>query len=64
MVYVAGWMSNVDLMREQPELRSFLRRVADFANRLVVIDRRGTGLSKPCERGARTRANGWTTFGL
>jgi len=43
-VYVAGWFSNVDLIWEQPDIAPFLRRLAR-SGRLIVFDRRGTGLS-------------------
>lgn len=44
IVYVPGWVSNVELAWEVPELSRFLRRLASFA-RLIVFDKRGTGLS-------------------
>jgi class 3 adenylate cyclase len=43
-VYVAGWFSNVDLIWEQQDIAPFLRRLAR-SGRLIVFDRRGTGLS-------------------
>jgi class 3 adenylate cyclase len=46
VVYTAGWFSNVDLMWEQPEIAPFLNGISSFA-RLIVFDRRGTGLSDP-----------------
>jgi class 3 adenylate cyclase len=46
LVYVPGWVSNVELMWEEPRLASFLQRLASFA-RLIVFDKRGTGLSDP-----------------
>jgi pimeloyl-ACP methyl ester carboxylesterase len=44
LVYVPGWISNVELMWEEPELARFLRRLASFS-RLILFDKRGTGLS-------------------
>lgn len=44
LVYVPGWLSNVEMMWENPLLARFLRRLASFS-RLVVFDKRGTGLS-------------------
>jgi pimeloyl-ACP methyl ester carboxylesterase len=44
LVYVPGWISNVEMMWENPALASFLRRLASFT-RLIVFDKRGTGLS-------------------
>jgi pimeloyl-ACP methyl ester carboxylesterase len=44
LVYVPGWMSNVEMMWENPQLARFLRCLASFS-RLIVFDKRGTGLS-------------------
>jgi len=44
LVYVPGWVSNIELMWEDPELARFLRRLASFS-RLILFDKRGTGLS-------------------
>src|SRR5438045_1208568 len=44
LVYVPGWVSNVELMWEEPALEHFLSRLASFS-RLILFDKRGTGLS-------------------
>jgi pimeloyl-ACP methyl ester carboxylesterase len=44
IVYIPGWFSNVDLIWEQPDVAPFLRRLTRSA-RLIVFDRRGTGIS-------------------
>jgi pimeloyl-ACP methyl ester carboxylesterase len=44
LVWVPGWVSQLDLYWEEPSLERFLRRLATFA-RVVVFDRRGLGLS-------------------
>jgi pimeloyl-ACP methyl ester carboxylesterase len=44
LVLVPGWVSNVDLMWQEPTHERFLRRLASFA-RLILFDKRGTGLS-------------------
>jgi pimeloyl-ACP methyl ester carboxylesterase len=44
LVYVPGWVSNVEVMWEDPGLARFLRRLASFS-RLITFDKRGTGLS-------------------
>ena len=46
LVFVPGWISNVDLFWEVPACRRFFSRLASFA-RLIVFDKRGTGLSDP-----------------
>jgi pimeloyl-ACP methyl ester carboxylesterase len=45
ILYVPGWLSNVDIMWESPEYETFLRRLASFS-RLIVMDRRGYGCSE------------------
>ena len=44
LVYVPGWISNVELMWEEPTLARFLRRLSSFS-RVITFDKRGTGLS-------------------
>jgi len=44
LVYVPGWVSNVEAMWEQPTMATFLGRLASFS-RLILFDKRGTGLS-------------------
>jgi pimeloyl-ACP methyl ester carboxylesterase len=44
LVYVSGWVSNVDLMWDDRFLAPFLNRIASFS-RLITFDKRGVGLS-------------------
>jgi pimeloyl-ACP methyl ester carboxylesterase len=44
LVYVPGWVSNIELMWEEPAMAHFLERLASFS-RLILFDKRGTGLS-------------------
>jgi pimeloyl-ACP methyl ester carboxylesterase len=44
LVFVPGWVSNVDVFWEEPALARFLTRLASFS-RLILFDKRGTGLS-------------------
>lgn len=46
LVYVPGWISNIEVMWEDPGLARILRRLASFS-RLITFDKRGTGLSDP-----------------
>jgi len=48
LVYVPGWVSNVELMWDDPALASLLRRLAGFA-RVILFDKRGTGMSDPVD---------------
>jgi pimeloyl-ACP methyl ester carboxylesterase len=44
LIWVPGWISNVEESWEVPEYAHFLRRLASFS-RLILFDKRGTGLS-------------------
>jgi pimeloyl-ACP methyl ester carboxylesterase len=44
LVYVPGWISNVELTWEEPSVARFFERLASFS-RLILFDKRGTGLS-------------------
>jgi pimeloyl-ACP methyl ester carboxylesterase len=44
LVFVMGWVSNVELAWEEPAFARFLMRLASFS-RLILFDKRGTGLS-------------------
>lgn len=44
ILYIPGWVSNIDMMWAEPRLAAFLTRLSLFA-RLIIFDKRGTGLS-------------------
>ncbi|GAA3522849.1 hypothetical protein GCM10022393_41920 [Aquimarina addita] len=44
LVYIPGWVSNIDSMWNCPELVSFLQELGKIA-RVILFDKRGTGLS-------------------
>ncbi len=44
LVYVPGWVSNIDMMWVDPKISDFLIRLTQFS-RVIVFDKRGTGLS-------------------
>jgi pimeloyl-ACP methyl ester carboxylesterase len=44
LVFVPGWISNVEVFWEEPAVVRFFERLASFA-RLILFDKRGTGLS-------------------
>ena len=44
LVFVPGWVSNIEVYWEEPALARFLTRLASFS-RLILFDKRGTGLS-------------------
>src|SRR5918999_6397322 len=46
LVYVPGWISNIELMWVEPAHAHLLERLASFS-RLILFDKRGTGMSDP-----------------
>lgn len=44
LVFVMGWVSNIEMFWTEPHFARFLDRLASFS-RLIVFDKRGTGLS-------------------
>ncbi|MBI2156556.1 MAG: adenylate/guanylate cyclase domain-containing protein [Candidatus Rokubacteria bacterium] len=46
LVFVHGWISHIEHLWEEPSVARFLRRLASFS-RLILLDKRGTGLSDP-----------------
>jgi pimeloyl-ACP methyl ester carboxylesterase len=44
LVFVLGWVSNLEVVWENPTVARFLQRLASFS-RLILFDKRGTGLS-------------------
>jgi pimeloyl-ACP methyl ester carboxylesterase len=46
LILLHGWVSHLELMWEQPAAARFLRRLSSFS-RLILCDKRGTGLSDP-----------------
>ena len=48
LVVVPGWFSHLDLQWENPPWRAFIMELASFT-RLVLYDKRGTGLSDPVD---------------
>jgi pimeloyl-ACP methyl ester carboxylesterase len=44
LVFVPGWVSNLDVFWEEPAMARFFTRLSSFT-RLILFDKRGTGLS-------------------
>ena len=57
LVFIPGFISNVEHGWEYPPLAHFFRRLASFA-RLIVFDKRGTGMSDPGAVAAAAHARG------
>lgn len=50
MILVAGWVSNIEEMWNLPELAAWMHQLSQFC-RLIIFDKRGTGLSDRVETG-------------
>ena len=46
LVFVMGWVSHIEMFWQEPMVARFLRQLAGFS-RLILFDKRGTGLSDP-----------------
>src|SRR5438067_10555494 len=44
LIYVPGWVSNIEMMWEDAAMAHLLERLSSFS-RLILFDKRGTGLS-------------------
>ena len=44
LILVPGWVSNIEVLWDEPIVARFLRRLTSFS-RLILFDKRGTGLS-------------------
>src|SRR5271166_4608059 len=51
LVFVHGWISHIEHLWEEPSLARLLNRLASFC-RLILLDKRGTGLSDPVPKTA------------
>jgi pimeloyl-ACP methyl ester carboxylesterase len=46
LVFIHGWISHIEHLWEEPSIARLLNRLASFS-RLILLDKRGTGLSDP-----------------
>jgi class 3 adenylate cyclase len=58
VLFVDQWWSNVDTQWDVPPLARMLERVASFS-RLILLDKRGTGLSDPVPLGGLPTLEEW-----
>jgi class 3 adenylate cyclase len=58
VVFIDQWWSNVDTQWEVPPLAGMLDRLASFS-RLILLDKRGTGLSDPVPLGGLPTLEEW-----
>jgi class 3 adenylate cyclase len=58
IVFIPDWVTNLEVMREEPTMAQFLDRLASFG-RLIFFDKRGCGLSDPVPLGAIPTPEEW-----
>ncbi|MDZ4825399.1 MAG: adenylate/guanylate cyclase domain-containing protein [Actinomycetota bacterium] len=58
VLFAAEWTNHVELQWEQPACARFLERLASFS-RVILFDRRGTGLSDPTTHDAASGLEPW-----
>jgi class 3 adenylate cyclase len=58
LVFIPDWVTNLEVMREEPTITRFFDRLASFS-RLIVLDKRGSGLSDPVPLGAIPTIEEW-----
>ena len=61
LVFVPSWFSNIEVLWESPMVSRFLDRLASFS-RLILFDRRGSGLSDSCGAHELWGASAWPPF--
>src|SRR5262249_21176228 len=59
LVFISSWVSNVEVLWEEPLFAQFLRRLATFS-RLLCFDKRGSGISDPVPLAAMPTLEQWT----
>jgi len=58
IVFIPDWVTNLEVMREEPSIARFFDRLAGFG-RLIEFDKRGSGLSDPVPLGAIPTQEEW-----
>src|SRR5262245_24091834 len=59
VVFVPWWATNLDAMWEEPSIARFLRKLASFS-RLILFDKRGTGVSDSLPYSSLPSLEQWT----
>jgi pimeloyl-ACP methyl ester carboxylesterase len=58
LVFVTSWVTNIDVMWDEPRMEAYLNRLASFA-RVVCFDKRGAGVSDPVPLASLPRLEEW-----
>ena len=59
LLFVLPWLWNIEVMWEEPRIERFMKRLGSFS-RVIVFDKRGTGVSDPVPLGALPTLEQWT----
>jgi class 3 adenylate cyclase len=59
LLFVTPWMWNIEVMWEESRIERFMRRLATFS-RVIIFDKRGTGVSDPVPLGALPTLEQWS----
>src|SRR5829696_10486809 len=58
LMFLTSWLTNLDVMWEEPSLAAYLERLAGFV-RVVAFDKRGSGVSDPVPLAAVPTIDTW-----
>jgi pimeloyl-ACP methyl ester carboxylesterase len=58
IVFVPEWLTNIEVMWEEPRIERFFRRLSSFS-RVIVFDKRGVGVSDPVPLGSLPTLEQW-----
>src|SRR5215208_2835753 len=58
LLFLPSWVTNLDVMWEEPSLAAYLERLARFA-RVICLDKRGSGVSDPVPLSAVPTLETW-----
>ncbi|HET7870362.1 MAG TPA: alpha/beta hydrolase [Actinomycetota bacterium] len=59
VLFISNWVGNIEVMWEHPSMVRFLNRLGGFA-RVILFDKRGSGVSDPVPLGALPTLEHWT----
>ncbi len=58
LLFIPNWLTNADVMWDEPSLAAYLQRLATFS-RVICFDRRGTGVSDPVMLSSLPTLDSW-----
>src|SRR5260370_40219620 len=58
LLFLPNWLTNAEVMWDEPSLAAYLQRLATFS-RVICFDRRGTGVSDPVMLSSLPTLDSW-----